>query len=90
MEPKQGIEGIQGVEALLVEAIILGAKIAEKGVNADDLQYADDVIALAKKIHAFAAKPHDLVAEAKDLDSVEIMALLVKGFEDFKKVKEAL
>lgn len=85
-----GTEGIQKIMEFIVEGMIIGKKVwADKEINVGDIQHVDEVIALGKNVYNFIQSKPDLGAEFGDIDMVEVIALIQKGYESVQKVEQA-
>lgn len=85
-EEKKGITGIQAVNAVLVDLIILGEKIAKDGVDVTDLKYLPEIESALKKAYELIQSKPDLVGEAKDIDFAEGIILATDLYNSIKKV----
>ncbi len=83
---KIGTDDLEKCISLGSKNIALGLEIAKDGVNAEDLVHLPRAFDNLKELVAFvASKPH-LAEEIKDLDVLEGINLVKKGYDEYKKL----
>ncbi len=87
-EAKVGTESIEKCLELGAKNFALGLKIAEGGLNKDDIIYATEAFNNIKELVEFIASKPEVVAEFKDIDPIEGLALLKKVYDLYVAVKE--
>lgn len=84
---KKGIEDLSKCIELASKNIALGIEIAKDGIDASDIKFAPQAFENVKELVEFIASKPELAAEIKDLDPMEGLALLQKGYESYKEIK---
>lgn len=89
-QEKLGTDAIEKCMELAAKNIVLGAKIAKDGVNANDIVLAPQAFENIKELVEFIASKPEVLAQIKDVDPMEGLALLKKGYDLYVEVKEEL
>jgi len=82
-----GIENLEKCIDLSVKNYKFGKKVADGGINWDDLAHAEEAIANIKEIVEFVQSKPDLLAEIKDVDPMEGFKLIQKAYAAYNEVK---
>lgn len=89
-EVKVGTEDLSKVIELASKNILLGLEIAKDGVNAEDVVHFPTAFENIKELVAFVASKPNLAEELKDIDVLEGIALIKKGYDEYKKIAESV
>lgn len=87
MSEKLGIDGLEKCIELGAKNYLFGKKVAEGGVNWDDLAHAQEAIANIKELVEFVQSKPKLLEEIKDVDPMEGFSLIQKVYAAYNEVK---
>jgi hypothetical protein len=79
---KKGTELLKKVIKVVVNDAKLGAKIAEGGITKEDIVHVPALIKSVQEIIELIGAAPEVVAEAKDLDAMEVGELLMAAWSD--------
>lgn len=85
---EQGTKDLEKCIELASKNIILGLEIAKDGVNEADLISLPAAFENIKELVSFIASKPNLGEEIKDMDVLEGIALIKKGYDEYKKISE--
>jgi hypothetical protein len=86
---KKGTELLKKVIQVVVKDAKLGAKIAEGGITKEDIVHVPALIKSVQEIIELIGAAPEVVAEAKDLDAIEVGELLMVAWSDATAKVEA-
>lgn len=87
---KIGTESLEKCMELGTKNIILGLEIAKGGINEEDIVHLPAAFKNIQELVAFIAEKPELAQEIKDLDVMEGLALVKKGYDSYKQIKEEI